>query len=109
VLATAADLNAAYITPEVLQKGLATARGDQLRQAALTVQEERIRQLLQKRGNLSDETMTIDDLKSLNLQSFSEMLPFLERLEEADLAQRLPQADATVYEPILLPPGDENP
>lgn len=59
-------------------------------------------QILQKRGNLSDETMNIEDLKSLNLQSFHEMLPFLERLEEADLAQRLPQTDATVYEPILI-------
>jgi hypothetical protein len=75
-------------------------------QAALDVQEQRIRLLLQQRGSLSDDSITIEDLEELGFRAFSDILPFLERLEEADLAQRLNQDDMTIFEPILLPPAD---
>ncbi len=106
VFSVAANANAKQITPEILQQGLRASEEDRLRQAALTAQEERIRQLLQQKGNLSDENITLDDLTFLGCSGFHEMIPFLERLEEQDLAQRLPQLDAIAYTPILLPSSD---
>jgi AAA ATPase domain len=108
ILSKAADLQATQITPEVLDQGLKAARLNFREKAALSVQEEKVRVLLAERGNLSDETITIDDLSQLGFRSFSDILPILERLEEADLARQLNQDDAKVYEPILLPPADEN-
>jgi hypothetical protein len=57
-------------------------------------------------ANLFDDSITIDDLEALGFRAFSDILPFLEKLEEADLAQRLNQEDVTAFEPILLPPAD---
>ena len=107
VLSIAADLQAEMITPKVLQEGLKAAAPDLLHKAALTVQEERIRAFLQRRGNLSEETITIEDLEQLGFRSFSEILPFLEKLEEADLAHQLNQDDARAFEPIPLPSADD--
>lgn len=106
VLSTATNLQVKTITMEVLEKGLKAAERDFRQQAALNAQEERIRLLLQQRGNLSDDSITIDDLEALGFRAFSDILPFLEKLEEADLAQRLNQEDVTAFEPILLPPAD---
>ena len=103
----AANANAKKITPEILQQGLRASEEDLLRQAALTAQEERIRQLLQQKGNLSDENITLDDLTFLGCSGFHEIIPFLERLEEQDLAQRSPELDAIAYTPILLPSVDQ--
>ncbi|HEY9827682.1 MAG TPA: AAA family ATPase [Stenomitos sp.] len=109
VLSTAADLQATHITPEVLAAGLKVAEPTLRQQAALNVQEERVRMLLKQRGSLSDETISIDDLAQLGFRSFSDILPILERLEEADLAHRLPQDDVKAYAPIPLPPADDEP
>jgi AAA ATPase domain len=108
VLATAASLQVDRITLEVLQQGLKAATPSLLKQAALNAQEERIRLLLQQRGNLSDETVTIEELESLGFRTFSDILPFLEKLESADLAYRLNQSDAKAYAPILLPSEDDS-
>jgi uncharacterized protein (DUF1778 family) len=105
VLSTAADLQATLITSEVLNQGLKAAVPTLRQQAALSVQEERVRALLQQRGSLSDETITIEDLEQLGFRSFSDLLPILERLEQADLAHQLNQDDAKVYASIPLPPA----
>jgi hypothetical protein len=107
ILSTAADLQADVITPAVLEQGLQLAALKLRQQVALNVQEERVRALLQQRGILSDETITIEDLEQLGFRSFSDILPFLERLEEADLAHQLNQDDAKAFGPILLPPADD--
>jgi uncharacterized protein (DUF1778 family) len=107
VLATAADLGAELITQEVLEKGLRAAAPTLRQQAALNVQEERVRALLQQRGSLSDDTMTMTDLEQLGFRTFNEVLPILERLEEADLAHQSNQEDAKAFVPILLPPADD--
>lgn len=109
VLSTAANLQVDQITPEVLDKGLKAAEPTLRQQAALNVQEERVRALLQQRGSLSDETITIDDLEQLGFRSFSQVLPYLERLEEADLAHQINQDDTKTFAPIPLPPADEEP
>jgi uncharacterized protein (DUF1778 family) len=107
VLSTAADLQASVINREVLNQGLSAAAPTLRQQAALNVQEERVRALLQQRGSLSDETITMEDLEQLGVRSFSDLLPFLERLEEADLAHQLNQDAAKAFAPIPLPPGDD--
>jgi uncharacterized protein (DUF1778 family) len=109
ILSTAADLQASLITSEVLLEGLRAATPKLLQKAALDLQEERVRMFLQQRGSLSDETITIEDLEQLGFRSFSDILPILERLEQADLAHQIEQADAKVFEPISLPPAADEP
>ncbi len=104
VLDTAANMQATSITPEVLAEGLKAAAPELRERAALTVQEERIRAFLEQRGPISDETITYEDLEQLGFRSFSDILPFLERLEAADLAHQLDQDDTKAFAPIALPP-----
>jgi len=72
------------------------------------MQEEKVRLLLQQRGGLSDETISMEDLQSLGVRSFSDILHILERLEEADLAYQVYEDDAKTFEPIPLPVADED-
>jgi hypothetical protein len=106
VLSTAADLQVEIITQEVLDKGLKAAARSLPLQAALNVQEERVRALLLERGSLSDETALMADLQQLGVRTFSELLPILERLEEADLAYQINQDDTKAFAPIPLPDAD---
>jgi len=107
VLSTAADLHAATITPEVLGKGLKAAARSLPLQAMLTFQEERVRALLLARGGLSDETVLMEDLQQLGVRTFNELIPILERLEEADLAHQLNQDDSKAFAPTLPAADDE--
>lgn len=107
VLSTAANLKTTTITSEVLDAGLRKMIPTLRQRAALTIQEEKVRLLLKKRGQLSDETITMEDLQTLGVRSFSDIYPVLERLEEADLAHQIRQDDAKVFEPIPLPAADE--
>jgi len=107
ILSTAAALQADRITPEVLEQGLKESVPNFKQQAALNVQEERVRALLQKRGSLSDETITMSDLEQLGFRTFNEILPILERLGEADLAYQLNQDDSKAFAPIPLPYADD--
>jgi uncharacterized protein (DUF1778 family) len=107
VLSTAAELKATVISPEILQEALKAAIPALRDQAQLNVKEERIRLLLEKRGSLSDDTISMADLEQLGFRSYSEILPFLERLEDADLAYQLNQDDAKAFAPIPLPPADD--
>jgi hypothetical protein len=109
ILSTAADLQATLITPEVLAQGLKQGGQDLLQSAVLSLEEERVRLLLQQKGAISDDSVTMEDLEKLGVRSFSELLPFLERLAEADLAYQLDQDDATAFAAIPLPPGDGEP
>lgn len=107
VLLKAAEMRATTITPEVLEAGLRAAVLDLSQQAVLGMQAKRIFVLLQKKGNLSDATITLEELQSVGLSSFNELLPYLERLREADLANRFDREDATAYEPIMLTESTE--
>ena len=106
VLSVAADSNADKITAEILDKALKTAKPTLIQQAALTVQEERVRLLLEKRGTFSDDEIALADLEQLGFRSYVELLPILERLEEADLAYQLTQGDTKAFAPIPLPPSE---
>jgi len=106
VLLTATELQVEVITLDVLEKGLRAAAPSLRRQAALSVQEERVRALLQKRGIFSEE-ITMEDLQQLGVRTFNEILPILERLEEADLVHQLNQDDSKTFAPIPLPAADD--
>ncbi len=108
VLDTAANLQVERITREVLEQGLRAAAPELRERAGLSVQEERLRAFLEQRGPISDETITIEDLEQLGFRSFSDVLPFLERLEAADLAHQLNQEDVKAFAPILLPPATDD-
>jgi hypothetical protein len=108
VLDTAANMQATLIDLEVLAQGLKAAAPELRERAALSVQEERVRAFLEQRGPISDETITFEDLEQLGFRSFSEILPFLERLEAADLAHQLDQDDTKAFAPIALPPAIED-
>jgi hypothetical protein len=106
VLSKAAELQAEVITPDILEQGLKAAEPSLQERAALEFLDERIFSLLKQRGRLSDDDITMDDLKQLGVRTFNEILPHLERLEEADLAYQLPQDDAKAFAPIPLPPAE---
>ncbi len=108
VLDTAANMQVTLIDSEVLAQGLKAAAPELRERAALSVQEERVRAFLEQRGPISDETITFEDLEQLGFRSFSEILPFLERLEAADLAHQLDQDDTKAFAPIALPPAIED-
>ncbi|MEM9542646.1 MAG: ATP-binding protein [Cyanobacteria bacterium P01_E01_bin.42] len=108
VLATATDLQAEKIDSNILSQGLKAASRTLREQAALNAKEEQIRLFLEQRGLLSDEEIAMEELEQLGVRSFSELMPYLERLERADLAQQRDRDNATVYEPILLPAANEN-
>lgn len=94
VLSTAANLKERKITSEILTQGLQAAQRTRLHQAALSVQEERVRLLLKQRGTLSDDSTTMADLESLGYRSFVEIMPILEKLEKEDLAYQLKRDDS---------------
>jgi hypothetical protein len=98
------DGEAIYITHEVLEAGLREAYSNFREQAALKMQTQRVLGLLERKGGLSDESITLEELHSIGFSSFNEIVPFLERLQDADLAYRRDLEDATEYEAIL-PPG----
>jgi len=103
ILNTAASLQAKIITPDVLAKGLKAAELSLLQKAALTAQEERVKAFLQEHGNISDETISMEDLEQLGFRAYNEVLPILERLEESDLAHQLNRDDAKTFAPISFP------
>jgi hypothetical protein len=107
VLSTAVELQAELITPEVLNQGLRAAAPKLRERAALSVQEERVRAFLERKGAISDESITIEDLEQLGVRSYTDIIPILEKLEETDLAHQLNQDDVKAFAPIQLPSLDE--
>jgi AAA ATPase domain len=106
VLSVAADLRVDQITAEILNKALKSAKPTLVQQAALTAQEERVRLLLEQRGTFSDDEIALADLEQLGFRSYVELLPILERLEEADLVYQPKQDDTKAFAPIPFPPSE---
>lgn len=100
VLTTAIAHNAPKIDLAMLREGLQASELSRREQASLNLKEQRLKQLLDERGTLSEETILLDDLESLGLRSFSDALPLLEKLEDADLANRNELGYDTEFEPI---------
>jgi hypothetical protein len=102
VLLKAAELQEPLINDEVLQIGLAHAR-EQLRgQPGLTPQDYYLLDMVLEKGVLSDASITLAELEQLRADTFSEILPQLDKLVEFDLLRRMPTEKATEYAPIPL-------
>ena len=106
VLSAAADRGATQITNDILQAGLQVSAKRRQQQAALTLREEQVRQLLQEKGVLSDENISLAELEQLGCRSFVEILPILEKLEDADLAHQLHREGVKEYIDIPISPID---
>jgi len=101
VLTQAALLRADRITADVLQQGLEYADG-QLRSQRLTPEDYYVLELVLGKGLVSDETITLEDLKHLKVKEFNEIMPILERLVQLDLLRRLPTEHAAEFGPSPL-------
>ncbi|NET86114.1 MAG: ATP-binding protein [Moorea sp. SIO1F2] len=110
VLLKAADLQAETITPEVFQQGLEYVSQKLRGQSELTPEDYYVLDLVLEKGVLSDENVTMDDLKRLKTQQFSQVLPILDKLIQFDLVRRLPTDKAAEYQgnPLLLPPSEQS-
>ena len=106
ILLKAAELGAPLIDDATLQVGLAHAR-EQLRgQTGLTPQDYYLLDLVLEKGTISDDSITLDELEQLKVETFNEILPSLDKLVEFDLLKRMPTERATEYAPVPLL-GDE--
>ncbi|NEO37054.1 MAG: AAA family ATPase [Moorea sp. SIOASIH] len=110
VLLKAADLQAETITPDVFQQGLEYVSQKLRGQSELTPEDYYVLDLVLEKGVLSDENVTMDDLKRLKAQQFTQVLPILDKLIQFDLVRRLPTDKAAAYQgnPILLPPSEQS-
>ncbi|EGJ32381.1 MULTISPECIES: ATP-binding protein [Moorena] len=110
VLLKAADLQAEKITPEVFQQGLEYVSQKLRGQSELTPEDYYVLDLVLEKGVLSDENVTMDDLKRLKAQQFTQVLPILDKLIQFDLVRRLPTDKAAEYQgnPLLLPPSEQS-
>ncbi|NER91218.1 AAA family ATPase [Moorena sp. SIO3A2] len=110
VLLKAAELKADKITPDVFQQGLEDV-SQQLRiHAKLSAEDYYVLELVLEKGVLSDENITMDELKRMKVQEFSQILPILDKLIQFDLVRRLPTDKAAEYQgnPLLLPPSEQS-
>ena len=106
ILLKAAELGAPLIDDATIQVGLAHAR-EQLRgQTGLTPQDYYLLDLVLEKGTISDDSITLDELEQLKVETFNEILPSLDKLVEFDLLKRMPTERATEYAPVPLL-GDE--
>lgn len=110
VLLKAAELKAEEITPFVFQQGLEDVSQKLRGQSELSAEDYYVLDLVLEKGLLSDENVSMDDLKRAKVQEFSQISPNLDRLVQFDLARRLPTDTAAEYRPnpILLPPSKES-
>jgi len=109
VLATAMQQGATTINFDLLRLGLEASELSRRERAALTAKEERLRELLTKRGMLSDEEIRMEDLEQLGFRTFNEVLPLLEKLEDNDLATRKELGYTTQFEPLSVDLSVEQP
>ena len=100
VLNTAIERGVTTIDLDILRVGIRASELSRRDRASLTAKEERLKALLEKNGSLSDETIRIEDLEQFGFRSFNEILPLLEKLEDADLATRNELGYTTEFKPI---------
>ena len=102
VLIKATELPAPKITDEVLAICLDYARQRLTGQLEITAEDYFLLDVILEKGVLSDDTVTLEELTQLKAETFSEILPQLDKLVELDLLQRLPTERATAYAPMPL-------
>ncbi|AFY75177.1 ATPase [Synechococcus sp. PCC 7502] len=90
ILLRAANLGAKKITSNVLQSGFEYARQQLGGKDQLTAEEYYLLNLILAKGILSDETITLEELKKIGASEFNEILPILNGLIQKDIARLLP-------------------
>ena len=109
VLLKAAELKASKITDDILAIGLDYAREQLKGQPGLTAEDYYLLDIVLEKGVLSDASITLDELEKVKAETFSEILPRLDKLVEFDLLKRLPSERATEYAPMpLLEPAEND-
>ena len=109
VLLKAAELKAEKITLKVFQEGLEYVSQELRGHSELSPEDYYVLDLILERGLLSDTSATMNDLKRMKVQEFSQLLPILDKLVQHDLVRRLPTDKSAEYQinSILLPPSKE--
>ncbi len=102
ILLKAAELKAPLIDEATLKAGLAYAREQLREQNGLTPQDYYLLEIVLEKGTISDDSITLDDLEQLKVETFNEILPSLDKLVEFDLLKRMPTERATEYAPVPL-------
>ena len=102
ILLKAAELGEPKINEEVFQIGLEHAREELRGQPGLTPQDYYVLDMVLEKGILSDASVTLHELEQVKAETFSEILPILDKLVEYDLLQRMPTERAMEYAPMPL-------
>jgi predicted ATPase len=104
ILIRAANLGARKITPDILQSGFEYVRQQLGGKDQLTAEEYYLLNLILTKGSISDETITLEELKKIGRSEFNQILPILNDLIQRDIIRLLP--DERFYgvtaNPILL-------
>ncbi|MGD1903622.1 MAG: hypothetical protein ACFB9N_15425 [Geitlerinemataceae cyanobacterium] len=100
MLLEAIERGADAIDLDLLRHGLEASEMSRRQRLVLESKEARLKQLLDERNVLSDEDIQLEDLEFIDVRSFRDLFPLLERLEEQDLAARKELGYATEIEPI---------
>ncbi|MEX2725488.1 MAG: ATP-binding protein [Candidatus Freyarchaeota archaeon] len=102
VMMEASDSNAQIIDHEILENGIAKMRKDIHSHGDLTQEDQYVLQLILEKGELSDRTVTLNELSLLGLREFNQLFPILDKLVELDLLIRIPSEIETKYIPSGL-------
>ncbi len=108
VLDKASELKAEIINDDVVQQGLNYLDQQLRNQSGLTSEDLYILELVMGKKVLSDENITLEELQSLKVNTFNEIMPVLDKLIQFDLLKRLPSERAAEYEvtPLVITDKD---
>lgn len=98
VLLKACQQNANQIDNTTLEFGFQYADQQLRSQTRLTAQDRYVLNLMLEKGSLSDATITLPELQSVNIREFSELVPILEKLKQLDMVRHCPLDRASEYE-----------
>jgi hypothetical protein len=90
ILLRAANLGANKIIPNILEAGFEYARQQLGGEGKLTAEEFYLLNLITDKGIVSDETITLEELKQMGASEFNEILPIINNLIQKDIVRLLP-------------------
>ena len=97
VLLTAQDMKVDTIDIEIIEKGRQYARKELQSQPELTSDLLYLFHLVEEKGLLTDENVSIEELRKIGVNTFNELLPLLEKLIQNDLLRHRPSETHLQY------------
>ena len=97
VLLTALDLEVNTIDTGVFEKGRQNAKKELQAQPGLSSELLYLFHIVEEKGVLDDENITLEELKKIGVHSFNELLPLLETLVQMDLLRYRPSETNLQY------------